>query len=288
MRITTEKGRKVHFKPKHIHLIGALLTFGLIAPFIFSNYVIDDILIKALIFALLAVSLDLAWGYAGILSLGHGAFFGLGAYIMGILIVKTSIPALHVLAPVLGILGPAVLAMILGLLLFYTKTNELYIAIVTLSLSALAPQLILRIPDLTGGMNGLSGIPLFPFDARTKYYLIFGFTVLVMYGVNRIVCSDFGRLLIAVRDNEKRTRFLGFNTAFIKLVAFTLSGLIAGIAGVLFPPQNGFISQTLPGFTTSTLAIIWVAIGGRGSLIGPFLATIIINWISPQGLRAFP
>jgi len=288
MRTTREPPKMNRFRLKQSHFIWSLLIAGLIAPFVFSAYVIDDVLIKALIFALLAVSLDLAWGYAGILSLGHGTFFGLAAYIMGVLLVKFSAPSIHILAPVLGILGPTLLALLLGMLLFYTKTSELYIAIVTLSLSTLAPQLILRIPQWTGGMTGLSGIPLFPFDLKVKYYLIFGLAVLVTYAVNRIVRSDFGRLITAVRDNEQRIRFLGFNTSFVKLIAFTLSGMIAGIAGVLFPPQNGFISQTLPGFATSALVIVWVAIGGRGTLVGPFLGTILINWISPYLNAHFP
>ena len=261
---------------------------GLIAPFFLSNYVVGDILIKAMIFGLLAISLDLAWGYTGILSLGHAAFFGFGAYIMGIIIVHWVSPWAITLAVLLGILGPALLAMVIGFLLFYTKTSQLYIAVLTLSLSILAPQLVLRVPEWTGGMNGLSGIPLFPFSPTGNYYLVFAIVALVIYLTFRIVRSDFGRLLIAVRDNEQRVKFLGFSTSLIRLIAFTLSGAIAGIASVLFPPQNGFISQTLPGFVTSTMAIVWVAVGGRATIMGPFLGAVFINWTSPFLNARFP
>jgi branched-chain amino acid transport system permease protein len=266
-------------------LVGIL---GLLAPFLLSDYVVNDVLIKAMIFGLLAVSLDIAWGYTGILSFGHGAFFGSGAYIMGIILVRWASPMALPSAVVLGIFGPTFLAMVVGFLLFYTKTSELYIVVITLSLSLLFPQFVLRVPQWTGGMNGLSGIPLYPFSIKVKYYLIFFIIALVVYAVFRIVRSDFGRLLIAVRDNEQRIRFLGFSTSFIRLVAFTLSGTIAGVASVLYPPQNGFISQTLPGLVMSTMAIVWVAIGGRGTLIGPFLGAVLINWVSPFLNARFP
>jgi len=261
---------------------------GLIAPFFLSDYVVGDILVKAMIFGLLAVSLDLAWGYTGILSLGHAAFFGFGAYLMGIVLLNWSSPFTMPVAIIIGILGPTLLAALVGLVLFYTKTSELYIAVFTLSLSILFPQLLLRVPQWTGGLNGLSGIPLFPFSVKEKYYFVFSIVIVVIFVLFKIVRSDFGRLLIAVRDNEDRIRSLGFNTAFIRLIAFTLSGAVSGFASVLFPPQNGFISHSLPGFVTSTNAIVWTAIGGRGTLVGPFLGTVLINWISPLLNAQFP
>lgn len=270
------------------NLILTVGFLGLLAPFLLSDYVVDDVLIKAMIFGLLAISLDIAWGYAGILSFGHGALFGLGAYIMGIILVRWGSPMALPAAVTLGIIGPTVLAMIVGLLLFYTKTSELYIVVITLSLSLLFPQMVLRVPQWTGGMNGLSGIPLYPFSIKVKYYFIYIIIACVVYAVFRIVRSDFGRLLMAVRDNEQRIRFLGFSTSLIRLIAFTLSGAIAGVASVLYPPQNGFISQSLPGFVTSTMAIVWVAIGGRGTLIGPFLGAVFINWVSPFLNARFP
>lgn len=257
-----------------------LLLVALLIPAFTSDYVVGDVLVRALIFGILAVSLDLAWGYGGILSLGHGALFGIGAYAMGIIVREFDSPLAPTVAVFVGIALPAAIGLAVGALLFYAHASKLYVAVFTLSMSLLVPQLVLRLPDITGGNNGLSGLPRLPFGGAVAYYVVLVISLAVLFGAWRLVRSDFGRLLRAVRDNETRCRALGYDTAFVKMIALGISGAIAGIAGVLFPLHSGFVSQSLPGFVTSTSAIVWVAIGGRGGLVGPFVAAVGINWLA--------
>jgi branched-chain amino acid transport system permease protein len=267
-------------------LIVALLAS---APLWVSQYFATDILARAMLLAILALALDLAWGYGGILSLGHSAFFGVGAYAMAIVALHWDSGLAPYVGFVLAILLPAVLAVVVGWFIFFGATSSLYVAIVTLSLPVLLSAIDLRIPKLTGGLTGLSGIPSFPWaEPLYTYYLLLGALMLAIGIVMWIVRSDFGRLLVAVRDNEERARFFGYNTPTLRLFVFVVSAGLAGYAGALYAPYNGFVSHDLLGLVLSTSAIVWVAIGGRGTVAGPVAGALLVNILEPTLNAAFP
>jgi branched-chain amino acid transport system permease protein len=267
------------------------LLFGALAaaPLFVSGYTANDVLARAMILALLAVALDLSWGYGGILSLGHSAFFGTGAYAMAILMLRWDSPAAPMVGLLLAVLMPAGLALLVGWFIFYGATSILYVAIVTLSLPLLLSAVDLRIPHWTGGLTGLSGIPSFPWSTPAiTYYLLLAALAAGVLLVYRLTTSDFGRLLLAVRDNEQRARFLGYDTSIVRMLTFALSAALAGFAGALYAPYNGFVSYDLLGFVLSTNAIVWVTVGGRGTLAGPLLGALLINVLEPTLNAAMP
>lgn len=244
------------------------------------------------LYALLGLSLGLIWGYAGILSFGQAAFFGLGAYVMTWSFKYVFVPGVNP-AYVALVLAPVVsggLAGLLGLFLFYSDVKDVYFVIITLALSVILEQLGVSVSSIFGGFNGLPlprmslSIPgVFSYQLnndRLFYYL----PLLALGGgyavCRRIVDSDFGETLIAIRENEKRTKSLGYNTARYKTQVFAVSGALAGIAGALFATLTQFVSPPLSGFVLSTEAVIWVAVGGRELLIGAIIGSIVVNAVS--------
>jgi branched-chain amino acid transport system permease protein len=267
----------------------AALALLALCPLVVSEYFASDVVARAMVLAILALSLELAWGYAGILCLGQSAFFGLGAYAVAILSLRWSSPWAMPVGIVLGVLIPSLLAAVVGWFIFFGASSTLYVAIVTLALPVLLSAIDLRISGLTGGLTGLSGVPAFPWDsAAASYYLLLAVLTGIVTALLRLVKSDFGRLLVAVRDNEQRARFLGYRTPAVRLVAFVVAAVLAGFAGALYAPFNGFVSYDLLGLTLSTSAIVWVAIGGRGTVAGPLLGALIINMLEPALNRMFP
>jgi branched-chain amino acid transport system permease protein len=267
-----------------------LIMGGLaLAPLFVSTYYASDVLAKAMILAILAIGLDLAWGYGGILSLGHSAFFGLGAYAMSIILLRWDSVLAGVTGMAVAITIPAALAAVVGWFVFFGATSTLYVAIVTLALPVLLSAVALRVPGLTGGQTGLSGIPSFPWEGPlTTYYGLLAILCAATALIYAIVRSDYGRFLIAVRDNEQRAQFLGFRTPHVRLGVFALSGGLAGFAGAIYAPYNGFVSHDVLGLQLSTAAIAWVAIGGRGTVAGPLIGAIAINVLEPVLNEAFP
>ncbi len=266
-------------------------TLALLAacPLFASSYFTSDVLARAMLLALLALSLDVAWGVTGILCLGQSAFFGLGAYAVAILTIRWGSPWAMPAGFLLAIVLPACLAVCVGWFVFFGATSTLYIAIVTLALPVLLSAIDLRIAHFTGGLTGLAGVPSFPWNSDIEtYYLLLAILVFVTSALLWLVESDLGRLLVAVRDNEHRARFLGYATPAVRLLAFVLSAALAGCAGALYAPYNGFVSYDLLGLTLSTSAIVWVAIGGRGTIAGPLLGALLVNVLEPTLNRVFP
>ena len=266
-------------------------TLALLAacPMFTSSYFTSDVLARAMLLAVLALSLDLAWGVTGILCLGQSAFFGLGAYAVAILTIRWDSPWAMPAGFLLAIVLPACLAACVGWFVFFGATSTLYVAIVTLALPVLLSAIDLRIAHFTGGLTGLAGVPSFPWNSDIEtYYLLLAILVFVTSALLWLVESDLGRLLVAVRDNEQRARFLGYATPAVRLLAFVLSATLAGCAGALYAPYNGFVSYDLLGLTLSTSAIVWVAIGGRGTVAGPLLGALLVNVLEPTLNRVFP
>jgi urea transport system permease protein len=259
-------------------------------------------------FGLLAIALDLIWGYAGILSLGHGLFFAIGGYLIAMHMVKVSfletrtppdfmlfmgwkeLPAYYagmesfayVLVAILA--GSALVAFIFGYISFRSRISGVYFAIITQALVYVAMLLFFRNDTGFGGNNGMTGftslLGMRLADRSTIAVLCaasIGAAALALYGCHRLVSSRFGHMLLAIRDDEARLRFLGYETLWIKISVWVLSAVLAAIAGMLYVPQVGIINPRVLSPELSLEVAVWVAVGGRGILAGAFLGAVVIN-----------
>lgn len=297
--------------------LAAGFVFLVVMPAVLSDFRLG-LLAKYLCFAIVAVGIDLCWGYGGMLTLGQGLFFGLGAYAMGMFLKLReagpgqvpdfmswsgveSLPLLWkpfqspVFALTAAIVIPVAVAGLLGLLIFRRGVRGAYFAILTQALAAAFVILLVGEQGLTGGTNGLTNVQqIFGHDLgdpSTQYglYIIAVIALGAMYLLARqLVKSRFGRLLIAVRDGEDRVRFLGYNPAAVKLVTFSVSAGMAGLAGALFVPIVGIISPTQLGVVPSIEMVIWVALGGRGTLVGAIAGAIVVNSAKTGLSEQFP
>ncbi|WP_300003991.1 urea ABC transporter permease subunit UrtC [uncultured Cedecea sp.] len=272
---------------------------------------------KILCYAIVAVALDLVWGYAGLLSLGHGLFFALGGYAMGMYLVRQSagegLPAFasflswqelpwfwsgtqfFLWTLCLIILVPGILAFIFGFFAFRSKIKGVYFSIITQALTYAAMLLFFRNETGFGGNNGFTGFStLLGFtltETSTRIGLFIATVLLLLFSLwlgHRLARSKFGRVLTAVRDAENRVMFIGYDPQRFKLFIWTLSAVLCGLAGALYVPQVGIINPGEMSPTNSIEAAIWVALGGRGSLIGPVLGAAIVNGAKSWFTVAFP
>jgi len=267
---------------------------------------------KYVCFALLALSVDLIWGFCGILSLGHGAFFSLGGYAIGMYLMRQIGPRGVYADPVLPdfmvflnwkelpwfwhgfdwfpfaavmvLLVPGCLAFVFGWFAFRSRVTGVYFSIITQALTFALMLAFFRNDMGLGGNNGLTDfkeILGFPVQAASTRIALFVLSVLALAGgyllCRWIVSSKFGKVLVAVRDTESRTRFLGYRVEHYKLVIFTLSAMLAGVAGALYVPQVGIINPSEFAPANSIEVVIWVAVGGRGTLAGAILGALLVN-----------
>ncbi|MEM1306261.1 MAG: urea ABC transporter permease subunit UrtC [Pseudomonadota bacterium] len=274
---------------------------------------IVSLLGKYLCFAILAVALDLVWGYCGILSLGHAAFFALGGYAMGMYLMRQIgtrgvyadpiLPDFMVFlnwkelpwfwygfdqfwfALIMVVAVPGVLAFVFGWLAFRSRVTGVYLSIITQALTYALLLAFFRNEMGFGGNNGLTDfkdIAGFDIQAQTTRVALFVITVAALaatYVICRLmVTSTYGKLLVAIRDAESRTRFLGYRVEHYKLLAFVVSACLAGVAGALYVPQVGIINPSEFAPANSIEAVIWVAIGGRGTLTGAALGAVVVNY----------
>ncbi|HLW93124.1 MAG TPA: urea ABC transporter permease subunit UrtC [Roseiarcus sp.] len=292
------------------------------SPFAMPPYIVA-LFGKYLCYAMLALALDLVWGYCGILSLGHGAFFALGGYAMGMYLMRQiggrgvyANPLLpdfmvflnwHELpvawwgfnffpyAMAMVMLVPGVLAFAFGWFAFRSRVNGVYLSIITQAMTYALKLAFFRNDFGFGGNNGLTdfkdilGIPLHTDATRAGFFSLSALFLVIAYLVAKaIVSSKYGKALIAVRDAESRIRFLGYRVENYKLFVFVVSAVMAGIAGALYVPQVGIInpSEFDPG--NSIEAVIWVAVGGRGTLVGAAFGTVIVNFAKTYFTGALP
>jgi urea transport system permease protein len=267
---------------------------------------------KYLTFALLALALDLAWGYAGILSLGHGAFFALGGYAMGMYMMRQTgsrgvyghptLPDFMVFlnwnelpwywwgfdhfwfAAIMVIAVPGALAFGFGWLAFRSRVTGVYLSIMTQALTFALMLAFFRNDMGFGGNNGLTDFKdILGFSVQsphTRAALFAASAIALALGfllASLITRSKFGKLLVAVRDSESRARFLGYRPEHVKLFAFVLSAMMAGVAGALYVPQVGIINPSEFAPANSIEIVIWAAVGGRGTLIGPIIGAVLVN-----------
>jgi branched-chain amino acid transport system permease protein len=243
-----------------------------------------SLLTKILIFALLAISLDLLVGYTGLWAFGHAALFGLSAYTTGILIVHYDISSFWLSAPA-GILVAMISAAIFGVIAL--RSSAIYFLLITLALGQLVFEIFNTshgiLGELTGGSDGLGGVP-YPeiglswlsFSTTSYYYFVLVFFVVCAFLLYFIINSPFGHSLQGIRESETRMRCLGYHTWFFKYLAFIISGLFAGVAGVLYVHFNGFISPEGVGFGASGILWLMLIIGGMGTLWGGLIGSAII------------
>ncbi|MEO7336627.1 MAG: hypothetical protein ABIV63_08600, partial [Caldimonas sp.] len=239
------------------------------------------------LYAIAALGLGLCWGRAGFLPLGQGLFFGLAAYLSGLaLIAFDGSPWLVLLVP-LAACASGVLAFGIGVLVFRRRGESgPYFSMITLALSLLAYQVANNWESVTGGFNGLKGIPALPgLDSYTAAYDVAAVAlVLAALGTAWLYRSPIGVLWSALAHNERRVVMFGFDTNRLKAVAFGASGLLAGIGGAIYAPQQGLVTPQLCGFALSADLVIWAAVGGRGRLLGPVLGAVLIGALT-SGLR---
>ena len=277
---------------------------------------------KYFAFAILALGIDLIWGYTGVLSLGHGVFFGLGAYAIGMHLMLeigaegvygSSLPDFMVwnqvkelpwfwkpfsnfgFSLIAVILVPMVFAALFGFFVFRSRIRGVYFAIITQALALVAWLVFNRNETNLGGTNGLTDFKIIlgyslndPSTQRAMYMLTVFFLGAAFLLCRWITQSRAGRVLIAIRDCEKRVRFTGYSSANYKLFVFVISAGLAGIAGALYVPQVGIITPNQIGVLPSIEMAIWVAVGGRGTLIGAIVGAVGINWIRSILTNHFP
>jgi len=287
-----------------------------VIPWFLSDFHVS-LLAKFLCFAIVAVSLDLIWGYAGILSIGHGVFFGLGAYAFGMYLkLEAAGPKLPdfmawsgltalpwfwgpfrevAFALAMVFIAPMAVGALLGFLAFRSGMLGVYFSIVTQALALILGLLLVGQQPYFGGTNGLTNfttifnLPLNDPNVQfTLYYAALGGLALAFVVCAVITRSRFGLLLIALRDDPRRVRAFGYNPVAVNVLVFTISAGLAGMAGALFAPIVGIVSPAMIGVVPSIEMVIWVAVGGRGTLVGPVLGALLVNGAKSGLSESFP
>jgi urea transport system permease protein len=319
--------------PVDLLVVGGLVLLALVVPVL--NMLVAEssalhmstfgvtLLGKYMCYALLALSVDLIWGYCGILSLGHGAFFALGGYAMGMHLMRQIgdrgvygnplLPDFMVFlnwqelpwfwwgfsnfgfAMSMVVIVPGLLALVFGWFAFRSRVNGVYLSIITQAMTYALLLAFFRNEMGFGGNNGLTdfkeilGFSLQADGTRVALLVATLISLSIAYVICRLItASRFGRVVVSIRDAEDRTRFLGYRVEYYKLWIFVFSAMIAGIAGALYVPQVGIINpgQFAPLFSIEL--VIWVAIGGRGTLYGAIAGAILINFAKTQLTGIFP
>jgi len=278
---------------------------------------------KYMTYGMLALAVDLIWGYCGILSLGHGAFFALGGYAMGMYLMRQIgargvygnplLPDFMVFlnwkelpwfwhgfqsfpyALAMVVLVPGLLALVFGFLAFRSRVSGVYLSIITQALTYALMLAFFRNDMGFGGNNGFTdfkdilGYDLQAEGTRVALFVCTALALMLSYALCRyVVASRAGRVIVAVRDAESRARFLGYRVEFYKLWVFVLSAILAGIAGALYVPQIGIINPSEFSPVNSIEIVIWVAIGGRGTLYGAVVGALLVNLAKTYLTGAFP
>jgi urea transport system permease protein len=313
---------------RKLELIGFALVAALILivlPLLLDIFRLN-LVGKYLTYAFVAVGLVLCWGHTGILSLGQGVFFGLGGYCMAAFLKLeassvantkiqstpgipdfmdwnqlTELPFFWIpfkslpFALIAVIAVPTVAAFILGAAMFKRRVGGVYFAIITQALAAVMTILIIGRQGYTGGINGITDLrTLLGWDIRTdsaKYILYFVCCFLllaIMWLARSVVASKLGRILVAVRDQEDRVRFSGYDVANFKIFVFCLASAMAAVGGAMFALQVGFMSPSFVGIVPSIEMVIFCAVGGRHSIVGAVVGTLLVNWGKTLFSESFP
>jgi len=260
------------------HRVAAVLIVLVIFPFVLPYQALAS---NILIFGLFALGFNLVFGYTGVLSFGHAAFFGIGAYGVGIAIVHFGWP--WFLAIPLGVVAAGLTAMIMGALAI--RTRGIYFAMVTLALAQCVYYIVYQMDDWSGGEDGLTGVSirqvdlgfaqLSLLDPTVKYYFVLAFVAVAIYLFSRILASPFGAVLEAIRENEDRARACGYDVRLTKWLAFVISGLFCGLAGALYAIHLSVVPIEILHYHMSGQVVMMALLGGMGTFFGPFIGAIV-------------
>ncbi len=264
--------------------VGALALAALVlvgaGPLLLGQYSVD-ILIRSFLYGAIAVTLDILWGYTGVLSFGQSAFFAIGAYACGLVFVHVGLTPLTAVAALIG--GVAVAALVgvlVGWLAFGYGVPDLYVSIATLVLCVVVVQILYSGGAYTGSSSGLSGFGTFDVSMPGWFWITGSALVAVATLGWVLVRSDAGRLLVSIRENEQRCKYFGLATGRIKILLLAGSAVIAALAGYAYAGYTDVVAPDLGGFEFGTQLVIWVALGGRGTLLGPACAAVLIDFVS--------
>ena len=268
------------------------LLLAVLLPFALDLYTLLQITLY-LIFGLLALSLAFVWGYGGILCFGQSAFFGLGAYAYAIAVVNIGESTLPL---AIAVVLPAAFAAALGYFMFYGRISEIYVGVITLTVTLIFYNLVNSTAGpqyhigeaLIGGFNGMPNVPSLNIPFRPDdtlepigmFELCAMILLSVYFGLHALLRTRFGRVLIAVRENEQRVEFLGYDSRLHKLIAFAIGGGLAGLSGCLFTAWGNFVSPTVFSVVQSAQIIIWLMVGGAGTLLGPIIGAMAMSWLT--------
>jgi len=264
-------------------IVSALLLVAVVFPWIGGEFY-TRLAIEALLLAAIALSVDVLLGYAGLLSLGQAAYFGLAAYITALCYLHVT-QSFWLVAAIVG-MAVALLSAVLGAVAI--RARGVYFALITFG----AAEILSKITHNTralGGSDGLIGIPVPNLqvlpglkialsDNIAFYYVVLAATVIVYFGIRRSLNTGFGSVLRAIRDNSDRVAYLGYNSFWYKLLAYVLAAEVAALGGLFYPLLRGFVAPNLFGFEISTQAVVMTLVGGVGTLIGPLLGGVIITF----------
>jgi ABC-type branched-subunit amino acid transport system permease subunit len=278
--------------PGIVLTVAAMLTLAVGIPQIVDEFGLLQLTVFGAM-CILALSLGFVWGYGGILCFGQSAFFGLGAYTYAVAAINAGESTV---AALLAVVVPAVFAALLGYFMFYGRLSDVYLGVITLSVTLIFFNLM----NSTAGdtyrigkarLNGFNGMPSLPtlnvpgipgrlLDPTETFYLVMAVLVLVYVGLHLLLASHFGRVVVAIRENETRCELLGYDVRLYKLLVFTIGGGIAGLAGCLFADWGAFVSPTVFSLTMTSQIIIWVIVGGLGTLVGPIIGCLIMQYLA--------
>ena len=270
--------------------LAALLFIGLaVLPIGLEAYNLATVR-DVMIFSLFAVSLDLFWGRSGILSFGHATFFGLGAYGMATATVTLQLPPGigSIVGLACGVGAATVLALGIAYFLIRGGVRGAYFTIITLALSLLAQQIAVGWSDVTGGDSGIIGVPALHIGrielggATSQFYLAWAVLLVTTVVAWAVLRGRHGVVLRAIEDSEVKVETLGYSSSLYLIVLFTLSAMVAALAGALYSTMTGFVTPDLIGLILSTEVIMWVATGGRGALLGAIVGTIVVSQLQQR------
>ena len=275
-------------------VLGAAVLPAFVDAFLITN------LTYFMVWVFMALGLSLIWGYAGILSFGQTAFFGLAGYTYGVIGLNLGDAGLWTwFALLISLVLPAMLALVVGYFMFYGGVRDVFVGIVTLSITLVFETFMAQTagPEWTigtarlNGFNGMSNMPplTFPwgdsplvFDGPPFFWLVLALVVLVYVGLRILVNSRFGNVLVGIRENPDRAEMLGYNVRLYQLAVFVIGSVLAGMSGVLYTLWGSYITPSSMGLTAAALPIIWVAAGGRKDITATLLATVFLTWLSQQ------
>ncbi len=259
-------------------IVGAIaLILVAVGPYVLPSYMVNS-LIRAFLYAAVALTVDILWGYTGILTFGQSAFFGIGAYAAGLIFTHAGFgPGYASIALVAGVGVATIVAAIVGWLAFYHGASPLYGSVVTLVLPIVISQILYSGGNFTGSSSGLSGFESFDVSLEAWFRIAGVFLVLLTGAAWLFVRSDAARVLVAIRENEQRCEYVGINVSRVKILLMIACAAIAAVAGYMFAGVQMVVAPEYAGFVFGTELLIWVALGGRGTLIGPVIGTLILD-----------